>query len=102
MCGFVKIAPKIISECIKENLEGLTEKKGLVFTLVPPVPTTHPLIIVQQRAEFRLARHLFLIYLKKVFDSVNRECICNAVCILMKLIVIERATYDGPKCGVVL
>lgn len=100
-----KVLTKILLNRINEKLDSTIRKQQAGFrpnrSCVDHINTLR--IIIEQSVEFRTALQLVFVDYSTAFDSINRDCIWNALIqrgISPKLIRLIRAQYDGFKCRV--
>ena len=100
-----KIIAKVILERIRDPLISTVDAEQAGFRAGSSC-TDHinsVRIIIEQCKEFRSDLHMIFIDFEKAFDSVNRDCIWQALRsrgIPEKIIAIIKATYNGAKCRV--
>ena len=100
-----KIVEKIVLERMKKSIYATIAREQAGFisgsSCIDHINTLR--LVIEQCAEHRSPLHLAFVDFEKAFDSIDRNCIWNALSrrgTPQKIINIIKATYDGAKCRV--
>ena len=100
-----KIIEKIVLERMKKAIYATIAREQAGFisgsSCIDHINTLR--LVIEQCAEHRSPLHLAFVDFEKAFDSIDRNCIWNALSrrgTPQKIINIIRATYEGAKCRV--